>query len=351
MLEIKNKSEEQEVAEADVEHHRIELGPFVVAAETTRMPMIFTDAKEDTNPVVFANDSFLALTGFNRGEILGRSFNSLLAPDADPDATARVIAASEGGAVTDPEVHCRRKDGTEFWASVFVSPVRDKNGELLQHFVSFVDLTKHKRSQAHSTMLINELNHRVKNTLATVQSIVWQALRKSTDAKVIGESIQARLSALSRSHDLLTREKWASAGLLDIVMDALEPFGVSGALAERLVVRGENIRLSPRATLALGIAFNELATNAMKYGAFSNEAGSIEISWTVVPSLNGDRLTLTWTEQAEAPVSPPVHKGFGLQVIERGLAQELEGSVNLDFKPTGLIFTLDFPASRGACDG
>jgi two-component sensor histidine kinase len=103
--------------------------------------------------------------------------------------------------------------------------------------------------------------------------------------------------------------------------------------------------------LALGIAFNELATNAVKYGAFSNEAGSIEISWTVAPSLNGDRLTLNWKEQAGTPVSPPERKGFGLQVIERGLAQEVEGSVNLDFQPTGLIFTLDFPASRGARDG
>jgi PAS domain S-box-containing protein len=351
MPNINSKSEEQEVAEADVEHHRRDLGPFVVAAETTRMAMIFTDAKEATNPVVFANDSFLTLTGFERAEILGQSFSSLLAARTDADMAAQVSAVFEGSPDTDPEVHCRRKDGSDLWASVFVSPVRDKNGELLQHFVSFVDLTKHKRAQAHSNMLIDELNHRVKNTLATVQSIVWQALRKSKDAKVIGESIQARLSALSRSHDLLTREKWASAGLRDIVMDALEPFGVSGALAERLVIRGKNIRLSPRVVLALGIAFNELATNAVKYGAFSNEAGSIEITWTVIPSLDSDRVRLNWKEQAGAPVSPPVHKGFGLQVIERGLPQELGGLVNLDFQPGGLVFTLDFPAPRGALDG
>jgi PAS domain S-box-containing protein len=351
MLQIKNKLEEQVVAEADVEDHRKDLGPFVVAAETTRMAMVFTDAKEVTNPIVFANDSFLSLTGFDRAEILGQSFNSLLAAEAAADVTAQLSAAFKGSPETDPEVHCRRKDGTEFWASVFISPVRDKKGELLQHFVSFVDLSKHKRAQDHSNMLINELNHRVKNTLATVQSIVWQALRKSTDAKVIGESIQARLSALSRSHDLLTREKWASAGLRDIVIDALEPFGVSGALAERLVIRGENIRLSPKVTLALGIAFNELATNAVKYGAFSNEAGSIEISWTVVASPQGDRLTLNWKERGGAPVAPPARRGFGLQVIERGLAQELDGSVDLDFQPTGLIFTLECPASRGAHDG
>jgi PAS domain S-box-containing protein len=351
MLEIRNKSEEQVVAEADVEDHRKDLGPFVVAAETTRMAMIFTDAKEATNPIVFANDSFLSLTGFDRAEILGQSFNSLLALETDADVTAKLSAAFKGSPENDPEVHYRRKDGTEFWASVFVSPVRDNNGELLQYFVSFVDLTKHKRAQVHSNMLINELNHRVKNTLATVQSIVWQALRKSSDAKIIGDSIQGRLSALSRSHDLLTREKWASAGLRDIATDALEPFAVSGGLADRLVIRGGNIRLSPKVTLALGIAFNELATNAMKYGAFSNETGSIEISWTVVRPLDGDRIILKWKEQAGAPISPPVRKGFGLQVIERGLAQELEGSVNLDFQPTGLIFILNFPASRGAADG
>ena len=140
MSEVRNISKEQQVAEADVENHRKDLGPFVVAAETTRMAMAFTDAKEPDNPIGFANDSFLSLTGFDRAEILGRSVNSLLARSADPDATARVSAACEGSPATDPEVHYRRKDGTDFWASVFVSPVRDKNGEVVQHFFSFVDL-------------------------------------------------------------------------------------------------------------------------------------------------------------------------------------------------------------------
>ena len=98
---------------------------------------------------------------------------------------------------------------------------------LCQHFASFVDLTKQKQEQAQSTMMINELNHRVKNTLATVQSIVWQALRSDSDPKVIRESIESRLFALSRSHDLLTRENWEGAGLLDLVNEAMEPFGVA----------------------------------------------------------------------------------------------------------------------------
>ena len=108
----------------------------------------------------------------------------------------------------------------------------------MQHFVSFVDLTKHKQEQAQSKLLIDELNHRVKNTLATVQSIVWQALRNSADPEAIRESIESRIFALSRSHDLLTRENWESAGLLDLVNDALEPFGVANGRAERFVITG-----------------------------------------------------------------------------------------------------------------
>ena len=275
MPEITNKSEEQKVAEAEVESFRKDLGPFVVAAETTRMAMVFTDAKEHGHPIIFANDAFLSLTGYDRKEVLGHSFNFLMARGADPKALAQVEAAFEGGADHGSEIRYRRKDGSVFWAALFISPVRDESGEVVQHFASFVDLTRQKQEQAQSTMMIDELNHRVKNTLATVQSIVWQTLRRGSDPKVIRESIESRLFALSRSHDLLTRENWEGAGLLDLVNEAMEPFEVANGRTERFVITGKNIRLPPNATLALGIAFHELATNAVKYGALSNETGSI----------------------------------------------------------------------------
>src|SRR4029077_14028099 len=110
-----------------------------------------------------------------------------------------------------------------------------------------------KQEQAQSTIMIDELNHRVKNTLSTVQSIVWQALRKTSVPDTVRESIESRLFALSRSHDLLTREKWQSAGLLDLIKEALEPFGVANGRRERFLITGKNIRLPPKATLALGI--------------------------------------------------------------------------------------------------
>jgi PAS domain S-box-containing protein len=350
MPEITNKSEEQKVAEAEVDSFRKDLGPFVVAAETTRMAMVFTDAKEPGHPIIFANDSFLSLTGYDRKEVLGHKFNFLIAGGADPKTLAQVEVAFEGSTDHGSEIRYRRRDGSIFWAAIFVSPVLDENGVVVQHFASFVDLTRQKQEQAQSTMMINELNHRVKNTLATVQSIVWQALRRDSDPKAIRESIESRLFALSRSHDLLTREHWEGAGLFDLVKAVMEPFGAANGGSERLVITGKNIRLPPNVTLALGIAFHELATNAMKYGAFSNEAGSVLLAWTVEPVLEGDRLILRWQERGGPPVTPPTRKGFGSRVIERGLPHELHGKATLDYYVDGAVCTINIPAPRGDRD-
>ena len=131
----------------------------------------------------------------------------------------------------------------------------------------------------------------------------------------------------------------------------MEPFGVANGRKERFVITGKNIRLSPKAALALGIAFHELATNAVKYGAFSNEAGSILLAWTIEHTPEGNRIILRWQERDGPPVTPPSRKGFGSRVIERGLAHELEGMVDLDYRADGVVCTMNFPAPRVARDG
>jgi PAS domain S-box-containing protein len=345
------KSAEQNDAEAEVDGFRKDLGPFVVAAETTRMPMVFTDAKVPRNPVIFANDSFLSLTGYAREELLGRDFGSLLARNADAHALAQLDVEFEGCSDSGWENDYRRKDGSAFWAAIFISPVRDERGDVVQHFASLVDLTKHRQEQAQSRQLIDELNHRVKNTLATVQSIARQALRKASDPEAIRESIESRLFALSRSHNLLAHENWDGAGLVDLVDAALEPFGAADGRADRFVITGSNIRLTPKAALALGVGLHELATNAVRYGALSNESGSIQIAWTIEPSAEEDRLILRWQEKDGPRIAAPARKGFGSQVIERGLAHELGAVVHLDFRPDGLVCTIDIPVPQVAPDG
>ena len=344
MPKVVSKSGDQKAAEAEVESVQDDLGPFVVAAKTTRMAILFADACETDNPIIFANDAFLELTGYTREEVLGQSFNFFMAHVTDEEALALIRKQFEGLAETDAEILYRRKDGREFWACLFVSPVRDDDGDIIQYFASFVDLTSYKEDQAQSQMLIAELNHRVKNTLATVQSIVSQATRTNANPQAIKKAVESRLFALSRSHDLLSRENWRSAGLLDVLHAALEPFGGLDERSGRVEISGENIRFAPKAALALGIAFNELATNALKYGAFSNEYGSIRIEWTVEPSPEGRRLVLIWTEKDGPVVVAPLRKGFGSQVIERGLAHEMDGTVQLDYLPEGVVCTMNIPA-------
>lgn len=346
MPDLTKKSVGQKAAEAEVKKFRDDLGPFVVAAETTRMAMVFTDATEPDNPLIFANDSFLALTGYERGEVLGKSFNFLLAHAADAEGQAAIDAEFSGKSECGCELKYRRKDGGTFWVGLFVSPVRDEQGKIVQYFVSFVDLSILKTQQAQSLALIDELNHRVKNTLSVVQSIVWQALRSTPDPKIAREAIESRLFALSRSHDLLTRENWNGAGLRQLISEALQPF--TDADSVRISLIGEDVRFPPKAALALSVVFHELGTNALKYGALSNAKGLVRIGWHTRESSGGRRLVMKWEETGGPLVTPPSHKGFGTNVIERGLADEFGADVQLDYRPEGLVCTIDIPAPDGS---
>lgn len=341
----------QERAESEVDEFRDKLGPFVVAAQTTRMPMVFTNARDDNNHIVFANDSFLSLTGYTRNEILGESLDSIAQSGAEVPTISTVIRECQGQHGDNLELPFLRKDGSTFWASTFLSPVKDESGKIVQHFVSFVDLTKHKEELARSRALVDELNHRVKNTLATVQSIVSQALRAHLDAEGLREAIESRVFALSRSHDLLTQVSWQNAGLQDLLEAALEPFGAALGWSHRFSIDGDNIGVPPKTALALGIAFHELATNAVKYGALSTETGRIQISWSLQRAQGEARLVLVWEETNGPPVGVPSIKGFGSRVIERGLAHELRATVRLEFASGGVVCTIDMPAPKGSMGG
>lgn len=348
MPDEENKSGAQKAAEAEVEGFRKDLGPFVVAAELTRMPMVFADAKVDGKPIIFANDSFLALTGCAREEVLGQSFNFLMARGADAEAVARIEAAFEGSPDGDPEIRYRRNDGSVFWASVFVGPVRDDGGDVVQHFASFVDLTRHRQEQERLRFLLGELNHRTQNTLATVLAIAGQTLRGMADEGLI-DVFERRILALSKAHGLLGRESWDGVSLRDVIGETLQPFGLNDGRVADFSVEGDDVRLQPKASLTLAMVFHELATNAVKHGALSNRpAGQIGIAWRVETVLQGDRMRLRWQESGGPPVTPPGRKGFGSRLIERGLAQELNGEVRLDYQPAGVVCEIVMPVSQGA---
>jgi len=218
---------------------------------------------------------------------------------------------------------------------VRTAPLRDSEGTAQGAVCAAADVTERLRYEDHLKLLVNELNHRVKNTLAIVQSIAALTL-KDTDATVRVD-FEQRLLALSGVHTLLTDANWDGARLMALAQTSLKAH--LGGLRERISFVGDDFRIRPKSAVAVSIALHELGTNAVKYGALSSERGSVAVRWTI----NGGRFRLTWEEIGGPPVHPPVRKGFGSRMIERALSVELQGSVKIDYRPGGVVCTVDAP--------
>jgi PAS domain S-box-containing protein len=203
------------------------------------------------------------------------------------------------------------------------------------------DVTERRRAEQRQRILINELNHRVKNTLATVQSIASQTLRSATDLSQARASFEARLAALSAAHDLLTAQSWRGARLDEMAASALTPF--ESVQRPQVTRSGPPVWLVAHRALALSLALHELATNAAKYGALAVPEGRVSLCW----SLCADELTFTWTEEGGPPVALPSRSGFGMRLLQRNLARELGGDVALDFAPEGVRCEIRFPVENG----
>ncbi|GAA0437227.1 hypothetical protein GCM10009095_00010 [Sphingomonas molluscorum] len=204
--------------------------------------------------------------------------------------------------------------------------------------VSFSDVTERKEAERHRELLVNELNHRVKNTLAVVQSLAVQSFRDERVPDHARRAFEGRLLALSDAHNLLTRESWASAPLRQIIENALRPFGG----ANRFDYAGPDLRIGSKASVSLALALHELCTNAAKYGALSQEGGRARIDCSVEQG-EPPVFHLCWEEQGGPSVTPPSGRGFGSRLIERGLAAEIGGIVRLRYPPTGVVCEIEAP--------
>ncbi|WP_322098881.1 HWE histidine kinase domain-containing protein [Microvirga roseola] len=203
------------------------------------------------------------------------------------------------------------------------------------------EIRERREAEKHRELLINELNHRVKNTLATVQSIAAQTLRTSALEADVRQRIDARLIALSNAHNLLTEHNWQGTTLDLVVEMALRAHRCDRE--ERFEVSGPEVHLSPKTALAIAMALHELATNAIKYGALLNERGKVSLHWQVEQGDGEQKLHMVWSEQGGPKVTPPSRKGFGTRLIERGLAAELGGSVQISYPESGVVCIIDTP--------
>ncbi|HWX08010.1 MAG TPA: sensor histidine kinase, partial [Bradyrhizobium sp.] len=191
------------------------------------------------------------------------------------------------------------------------------------------------RGEMLHNLLIEELNHRVKNTLAILQSITTQTFRSASKAE--RDKFEGRLGALAEAHNLLSSEKWQGSDLHDVIDRVLQPYLVSNP--ERVRRFGPRVPLTPRLAVVLSMILHEIATNAAKYGALSNDTGTVALDWEVITE-SGPKLRLVWTEAGGPHVTAPVQRGFGSRLIERSARDQLGGDATVDFLPRGVVYTV-----------
>ncbi|MDR7192390.1 sensor histidine kinase [Luteimonas terrae] len=299
---------------------------------------------------VYANDALLAMWGMTWEEAAGKT---CLEVGYEPwhaamhdEEIERVIATRAPVRGDVPFPH--RVKGVRIYDYIF-TPVIGADGEVEAIAGSTRDVTDRRMHEEHLELLVNELNHRVKNTLSTVQSLVRQTLGTADDLEDGGSRIESRLLALSRAHDVLTRENWHSADMQDIVAGVIAPY--ESAPGTRFKISGPACRLTPQRALALAMALHELASNAVQYGALSRDSGEVHISWDCTHAGEGAAMAFTWRESGGPQVQAPTRRGFGSRLLERGLRNDLGGEVELAWAPDGVVFRATAPLETAPTDG
>lgn len=277
----------------------------------------------------------------------------LYTPDGAPLPHAEcpmAIALKENRAVRGAEAVAERPDGTRIPFIPYPTPLYDAQGNLIGAINMLLDISDRKQAESRQKILIDELNHRVKNTLATVQSLAAQTARHAESLPDFVGKFQNRLLAVARAHDLLTKRHWEAASLASLAHEVLAPMASSAQ--DRMSMAGPAIDLTPRAALSLTMALSELATNAAKYGALSSEHGRLSVVWQLREDSEGVRtLTIEWLEQDGPPVKPPTRRGFGGRLMERCIEGDLGGVFDLSYEPKGVRCLMVVPLSRCAAHG
>jgi PAS domain S-box-containing protein len=291
---------------------------------------------------VRVNEAFCSLTGYSRDELMERTIFDLTHPD-DADKDRRSFARQVAGEIDRYETEKRylAKGGRVVWIQVISSTVRNEDGGFGYGVRVILDITDRKDSERRQRLLLDELNHRVKNTLATVQSLAAQTVRSCTTAEEFSKRFEPRLIALSHAHDRLTRNQWEGANLRDIVEEEL---GAHAATAGRTSASGPDVTLPPRASLSISMALHELATNAAKHGSLSVPDGQIAVTWEIErDQADAPRaISIGWNESGGPPAEAPRETGFGSRLL-RITAEELDGKMETCYAPDGLRWWLRFP--------
>ena len=260
----------------------------------------------------------------------------------NPAVTELGVTAYLGVPLTTPAGHvlgslCAIDTKPRRWSATDIAVMKDMAAIVMREVALHREIAQRKSAEAQQQVLIAELHHRVKNTLAVVQSLVELSIRHSESFDTFRKSISGRIASLAKSHTLLVEGQWLSVGLRTMIEGELE----AHEGGNRISISGDDVLLPSRIGVAVGMAMHELITNAVKYGALSVPEGRVNVSWTVVPKATGDILLLDWHERGGPAVLPPTKLGFGSLLLDRVLGPELSGKITTVFDPAGLTARIE----------
>ncbi|MFP4003239.1 MAG: PAS domain S-box protein [Alphaproteobacteria bacterium] len=298
--------------------------------ETEAVGVLFFDDREH---LIGANDAFRKLTGYSREEVESgtMTWRDFTPPEWTPVTEKQWEMLHRTGGIGPYEKEILHRDGSRSWMLLTGRSLGD--GTIAEYCF---DITGRKEAEEQRELLLAELNHRVKNTLAVVQGMASQTLARSRSLEEFKTAFQGRLAAVARGHGQLLRGEWKSADLGQVVGDAVSAFDPG-----RVRVRGPVTHISPKTALSLNMALHELETNSAKYGALSAKEGRVDINWT---SMQDRMVHMTWRERGGPPVTMPEREGFGTRLIRQLIEYELNGEAELHFDPEGLCAEFTFQA-------
>jgi PAS domain S-box-containing protein len=280
------------------------------------------------------------LYGYTAAEAVGRRIDLLIPRDRQEEELQILEKIRRGERVMPYETVRVHKDKRHIDVSLSVSPVRDSSGRIIGAAHVARDVTERKKADAHQQMLIHELDHRVKNTLAMVTALAAQTAHECESIEVFQAAFEGRIHALAKAHQQLSRAQWHGANLGDLIRMTLAPH--VAANGNRLVVEGPAVSVGPKIAVTLALVFHELATNAVKHGSLSNsDSGRVHVQWAYGNGAQ-TQLRIGWTERGGPNVQPPQRIGFGTRLIQRSIEHEIQGRVNTKYDRDGLKCEIEF---------
>ncbi len=314
---------------------------FRFAVEASPNGMLMTDSD---GRIMMANVHAEKLFGYSREEMVGQPIEFLIPvrfrkahPDYRKEFNQQPSARAMG---VGRDLFALHKDGTEVPIEIGLNPIQTPEG--VTTIAAVVDISARKQAERQREVLLAELTHRVKNTLAVIQAIAQQTFKDENATPEAKKAFEGRLHSLATAHDLLVHSNWEYASLHELAPQALSPGGMD---AQRITISGPPVRVRSRQAVAINMALHELLTNAVKYGALSNDVGKVHLTWMTTET-SEPFIKIVWQETGGPAVSPPTRRGFGSQLFDRVLGRDLDGDVQVEFRPEGLVCSITAPLQK-----